>query len=53
MITDYCSLTTKKRAKETTTEQDTPQARQRMNKDYTNNTRNPRQRAASADHDKP
>jgi hypothetical protein len=27
--------------------------RKRTTKDYTNNTRNPRQRAASASHDKP
>jgi hypothetical protein len=53
MITDYYYKTTKKRAKETIKEQDTPQAtRQRAIKDYTTNTRKPRQRAASASHDK-
>jgi hypothetical protein len=53
MTTGYYYETAKKGVKETIKEQDTPHTtRQRAIKDYTINTRNPRQRAASASHDK-
>jgi hypothetical protein len=52
MITDYYYKTTKTRVKETIKEQDRYTTRQRAIKDNTIKTRNSRQRAASASHDK-
>jgi hypothetical protein len=53
MTTDYYSKAVKKRAKETTTEQDTPQDKGRLKITPTICTRTPRQRAATASHVKP
>jgi hypothetical protein len=53
MITDYYSKTVKKRAKETTIEQGTPQDKERLKITPAIQETQARQRAASAGHDKP
>jgi hypothetical protein len=54
MITDYYYKTAKKGVKETIKEQDTPQDKERLKiTPLIWHTRNPRQRAAPASHDKP
>jgi hypothetical protein len=53
MITDYYSKAVKERESKRSNYRTRYTTRQRTIKDYTNNTRNPRQRAATASHDKP
>jgi hypothetical protein len=53
MITDYYYKTTKKRAKETIKEHDTPQDKEQLKITPLIQEKKTRQRAASASHDKP